>query len=102
MPETYEIYFREQGDSWELIGVAQAGTELVLDFGTLDYNKTYEWRVDATNEYGTTTGDTWNFGTIVLDPPSWNNAGAGIGDNNMVTLRRLVAAANSKIWYEDI
>lgn len=119
--DTYEVYFREQGDDWELVGVAQAGVEWTIEFGTLAYGTTYEWRIDATNEYGTTTGDTWSFTTIAFsmilisyilisggsgagpydDPPGtagtdWN----WTGENNMLAIRRLVAAANDKIWYE--
>lgn len=115
--DTYEIYFREQGDDWSLVGEAQAGIEYVLSFGTLDYGITYEWRIDSTNNFGTTTGDTWNFDTITFNtilPGDSGGAGGGgggggageesspTGENNMITLRRLVAAANSKIWYEDI
>ncbi len=116
--DTYEIYFREQGDAWgDPIGTAQAGVSLVLDFGSIDYSITYEWRVDATNAAGTTTGDTWSFDAIVFAPilpGASGGAGGGgggggsgeesspSGENNMITLRRLVAAANSKIWYEDV
>ena len=103
--DTYEIYYREQGDSWVLIGVAQAGVSYILSFGNIDYGITYEWRIDATNAVGTTTGDTWSFNSIVYDPPVAGASGGGggsSGENNMMTLRRLVAAANNKIWYEDI
>ncbi len=115
--DTYEIYFREQGDDWELVGVAQAGVAYDLSFGSLDYNTTYEWRIDATNSFGTVTGDTWSFDTIVFKPVlagASGGAGGGgggggsgeesspNGENNMITLRRLVAAAANKIWYEDI
>lgn len=115
--DTYEIYFREQGEDWDLIGTAQVGVSYALDFGYINYEKTYEWRVDATNVAGTTTGDTWSFDSIVFDTilsgASGGSGGGGggggtgeesspNGENNMITLRRLVAAANSKIWYEDI
>ncbi len=115
--DTYEIYFREQGDGWSLVGVAQAGVSWVIDFGTLNYDITYEWRVDATNVSGTTTGDTWNFGSIIFAPilpGASGGAGGGgggggsgeesspNGENNMITLRRLVAVAANKFWYEDI
>lgn len=115
--DTYEIYFREQGNAWDLVGVAQAGVSYTLDFGTLDYEITYEWRIDATNTAGTTIGTVWSFGSIVFDPPLAGASGGGggggggggsgeesspNGENNMITLRRLVAAANSKIWYEDV
>lgn len=115
--DTYEVYFREQGDGWGLIGIAQAGVSFTIDFGTLDYGITYEWRIDATNVTGTTTGDTWSFDTItfntILPGASGGSGGGGggggsgeesspNGENNMLTLRRLVAAADNKIWYEDI
>lgn len=114
--DTYEIYFGESG-SEVLIGIAQAEVEFTIDFGTLDYGTTYGWRIDATNEAGTTTGDTWTFSTILFNtilPGSPGGSGGGgggggtgeesspTGENNMITLRRLVAAANSKIWYEDV
>ena len=121
--DTYEVYFRESGGDWVLVGVAQAGLEWTIVFGTLDYETTYEWRIDATNENGTTTGNTWSFGSISYDqlrisyrlisggnrsgpydsPPGtqgtdWEYTGL----NNMITVHRLVVAANSKIWYESI
>lgn len=123
--DTYEIYFRESGDDWELVGEAQAGVEWTIDFGTLNYGTTYEWRIDATNVYGTTTGDTWSFDTLVFSwvlvsyrlLPGGGGAGYGpydsppgtqgtdwewTGESNMLTVKRLVAVANSKVWYESI
>ena len=121
--DTYEVYFRESGDAWVLVGVAQAGLTWTIDFGTLDYGTTYEWRIDATNIYGTTTGNTWSFTTISFDRILISyvlitgGSGAGpyddpvgtegtdwrwTGENNMLTVKRLVAVANSKVWYESI
>jgi hypothetical protein len=121
--DTYEVYFREQGDDWVQVGEAQAGVEWTIDFGTLAYGITYEWRIDATNVYGTTTGDTWSFDTINYDQirvsyrlisggsgqgPYDDPAGVRgtdweyTGESNMMTVKKLVAAANSKIWYESI
>ena len=126
--DTYEVYFREQGDSWVQVGSAQAGVSWTIDFGTLAYGTTYEWRIDATNDTGTTTGDTWTFDTIDFDqirvsyrlisggngygPYDFDAGGnpqgtegtdwAWTGENTMLTVKRLVAAANSKIWYESI
>lgn len=114
--DTYDVYFGETGNV-SLVGSAQAGTEFTIDFGTLAYGTTYEWRIDATNANGTTTGDTWDFNTITFDtilPGAAGGGGGGgggggsgeelspNGENNMITLRRLVAAADNKIWYEDI
>lgn len=123
--DTYEVYFRESGDDWGLVGEAQAGVEWTIDFGTLDYNTTYEWRIDATNVYGTTTGDTWSFDTIDFDririsyrllaggggvghgpyddPPGTQGTDwEWTGENTMLTVKRLIVAANDKIWHEDI
>ena len=121
--DTYEVYFREQGDSWSLVGIAQAGISWAISFGTLVYGTTYEWRIDATNTFGTTTGNTWSFTTIDFDQLRISyrlirgGSGAGpydsppgtkgtdwefTGENNMISVKRLVVAANNKIWYEDI
>jgi len=121
--DTYEVYFRESGDDWELVGVAQAGIEWAIEFGTLAYETIYEWRIDATNVHGTTTGNTWSFTTISFDRilisydllPGGRGAGYGpyddppgiegedwswTGGNAMLAVRRLVVAVDNKIWYE--
>ncbi|MCK5615810.1 hypothetical protein KAR91_78830 [Candidatus Pacearchaeota archaeon] len=121
--DTYEVYFRESGGSWELVGVAQAGLEWTIDFGTLNYGTTYEWRIDATNVYGTTTGDTWSFDSLVFsflrisyvlipggsgagpydDPPGTEGTDwAWTGENTTLTVKRLVVAIDNKIWVEDL
>ena len=126
--DTYEVYFRESGDNWVQVGSAQVGVSWTIDFGTLAYGTTYEWRIDATNDTGTTTGDTWTFDTIDFDqirvsyrlisggngygPYDFDAGGnpqgtegtdwAWTGENTILTVKRLVAAANDKIWYESI
>lgn len=114
--DTYNVYFGESG-SEELVAELQADLEWTIDFGTLAYNTTYGWRIDSVNDFGTTTGDTWTFDTIVFAPPVPGAAGGGggggggggegeesspTGENNMLTLRRLIAAAKNTLWYEDI
>jgi len=96
-------------DAWHFHGEVEA---VFLPQGDV-----FEWRVDATNAFGTTTGSTWTFTSIALDPPlpsgysldfSTNPAGVPTSDgspaggNNMLTIRKLVAAAGNKFWYEDI
>lgn len=121
--DTYEIYFRESGGDWELVGIAQVGVSWDIAFGILDYETTYEWRIDATNVYGTTTGGTWTFGSISYDQirvsyrliSGGNGAGpyddppgtegtdwAWTGLNNMISVRRLVVVAYNKVYYENI
>ena len=110
MAETYSVYF-DSGSGMELIESGITDTELTIAFGPFEYYTGYSWRVDATNEYGTTTGDTWTFTSIKYDPPlpsgiTLNDdgvpTGTPTGENNIVTIRRLVVAANNKIWYEAI
>ncbi|KKN10841.1 hypothetical protein LCGC14_1032460 [marine sediment metagenome] len=121
--DTYNVYFRLQGEDWVEVSSAQAALEWAIVFGTLGYEATYEWRVDATNIAGTTTGDTWSFDSLVFDQLRVSyvlisgGSGAGpyddpagtegtdwrwTGINFMTAIRRLVVAANSKIWYESI
>jgi len=59
---SYNVYFGTDPtpDSGEYKG-NQAGT--TYDPGTLAYNTTYYWRIDAKNSAGTAAGDIWNFTT---------------------------------------
>ena len=107
MAETYDIYFGPTGDL-SLISFDQSGLSVEVPYA-LDYNIEYSWRVDSTNEFGTTTGDTWSFTSIVFAPPlpsgvtldgDGNPTGTPTGVNNMITLKRLVTASNNKIYYE--
>jgi hypothetical protein len=59
----------------------------------LDYNSTYQWRIDSLDDTGTTTGDTWSFTTLTFAPPSLAN---------WPIIKRLCACSNNKFWYEDI
>ena len=119
--DTYDIYFRIQGDSWVEESSAQAAIEWAIVFGTLGYDIIYEWKIESTNIFGTTVGDTWSFDSLVFDEPRISyvliSGGSGAGPyddpagvegtdwswtglNNMMTVRRLVAAARNKIFYE--
>ena len=110
MAETYDIYFGPTGDL-ALISFDQAGLSVEIPYA-LEYNTEYSWRVDATNENGTTTGDMWSFTCLLFDPPFPTGitldygesppvpTGDPTGVNNMVTLKRIVAASNNKVFYE--
>jgi len=82
------------------------------------YNCTYHWRVDAANEFGIAEGDEWTFASISYEPPlptgitlsddegepgggEGTPTGTPTGENNMITVQRLVVAANNKLFYED-
>ncbi len=63
---SYDVYFGTDPtpDSGEYKG-NQSGTS--YNPGTLSYNTTYYWRIDAKNSAGTTTGDIWRL-TTEADP----------------------------------
>ena len=107
MAETYDIYFGPTGDL-ELISFDQEELSIEVPYA-LEYNVEYSWRVDATNEFGTTTGDVWSFTSILYYPPlptgvtldgDGNPTGTPNGLNGMITIKRIVAAANNSIFYE--
>lgn len=76
------------------------------------YDQAWYWRVDAVNDYGTTTGDEWYFTTLIFSPPTpsgitWTDpgnsdghTGQATGLNNMITCKRLVAASDNCLWVE--
>ncbi|MFH1716723.1 MAG: hypothetical protein ABIF19_05185 [Planctomycetota bacterium] len=55
-----EVWLGKPG-AMEKIEPAPAGT--TVSVGPLDFNQTYEWRVDQTGPSGTVTGHTWSFTT---------------------------------------
>ncbi|KKM91271.1 hypothetical protein LCGC14_1230230 [marine sediment metagenome] len=90
--DTYNVYYGPTSGSLPLVSSAQAGTSFSLStYLPLAYGVTRYWRIDSINDAGTTTGDEWSFTTISLNSPV-----------DIVTVGRLVAAANNKIWYESI
>ena len=75
------------------------------------YGKISYWRVDAVNAFGITPGVEWVFTTMLFGPPlptgvtldaEGEPTGTPTGESGMLTVRRLVAAANNKFWYENI
>lgn len=104
--DDYDVYFGLSGNA-TLQSSGQAGTSWAL-VAPLLYNTAYEWRIDANNAVGTTTGDTWTFTALAFAPPVASGGGGGGGEfggsgglNNMVTVKRLVVAAANAIFFED-
>ncbi len=95
--DTFNVYFGESG-SEVLVAEGQdvSDENWAIPLGSLVYGTTYGWRIDAVNINGTTTGDTWTFTTLTFAPP------VPSGKNGMAIIKRLVAAANNKFWYEDV
>jgi hypothetical protein len=70
---------------------------------TLEYDTTYYWFVRKIIEDVETDSDIWSFSTISLQPPVPSThpvSGLLTGNNGMVTIRRLVACSNNKVFYE--
>jgi len=117
---SYNVYYGENEEGLTLVSEGQSETSFTItgiDYGSpFEYVVSRAWRIDAINEYGTTTGDVWTFTTIKLNPPlatglsldsGGGNEGTGTtgtptGENNIITIKRLVVAAANTIWYEDI
>ena len=125
--DTYNVYYGDTSGNLTLVSEGQVGTSLTVTGITLGspygYVTTRYWRIDSINDIGTTTGDEWSFTTIGFhrlrvsyelisggsgngpyDTPTPGVEGTDFrytGENNMITVRRLVAAANNKIWIED-
>jgi hypothetical protein len=88
MAETYNVYWGT--DPGGLQQIASGLTEPVCSPPLpLDYSTIYYWRVDAVDEGGTTTGDVWQFTTLVFKPPS-----------EYTLQRRLIVAAKNSLFVE--
>ena len=86
---SHDVYFGTDStpDETEFKG-NQAGT--TYEPGTMDANTTYYWRIDEKNQYGTTTGDVWNFTT----------AGGGTGSGaTPVAEFRVIPTSGWDIYY---
>lgn len=134
--DTYNVYYGDTSGNLSLVSSAQEGLFFTVTGITLGspygYLITRYWRIDSTNDSGTTEGDEWSFTTLRLRPPGptyqyggfyfqllVNGDGdwgipppVGVEDTDYVvvtylpnfisTTRRLVGVADSKVWYEDI
>ncbi|MBL0063069.1 MAG: T9SS type A sorting domain-containing protein [bacterium] len=63
---SYEVFIGAGEPYWSL-GTVTTTSIIIPD--VLNYETAYEWRVDATNQYGTTTGTVWHFTTVLAPPP---------------------------------
>ena len=67
---TYQVYF----DTENPPAFLENTTNTSIDLGDLEYNTTYYWSVNATDDSDYWTGDPWKF-TTMLDPHPTANAG---------------------------
>ncbi|KKK68799.1 hypothetical protein LCGC14_2940420 [marine sediment metagenome] len=107
MANTYNVYFGLPGNLIQ-IATEQAGLSIIVP-AVLAYNIVYNWRVDTVTETETITGDVWSFTALQYAPPlptgvtldgDGNPTGTPNGLNNMTTLKRIVVAADNKVFYE--
>jgi len=96
-PETsYDVYF-----GTTLPGAPSANvTETSYSPGLLANGTTYQWRIDARNAAGITTGDVWTFTTLYTvtptpEPPSSPNPADGATGIDLQPTLTWVAGANS-------
>ncbi len=72
-------------------------------------NTTYYWQVHVANTQGWSESAIWSFTTRNFAPPAPTASTSPVsgesylsGENNMLTVRRLIAAARNRIYYEDV
>ena len=112
--DTFDVYYGTTSGSLTLVSSAQAGTIFtiwgVTSGSPFDYAVTRYWRIDSTNDAGTTTGEEWSFTSMTFDPPVPNppvpdpddpNPPEPVFDPNFIrTTQRLTLAAGHQFWYE--
>jgi len=113
---TYNVYFGDTSGDLSLIVKGSESAEfaaliLLTAVGLADYNTSYYWRVDTVNQFGITAGDEWTFTSISFCPPlpfgmtlddEGNPTGNPTGENNVMIIKRLIAAAKNAVYYESI
>ncbi|MCJ7828913.1 MAG: hypothetical protein MUP81_04145 [Dehalococcoidia bacterium] len=114
----YDVYYGLTSGSLVKVSSAQAGTSFTVKGATsgspYGYVISRSWRIDSIGS-DTVTGDVWTFTTITFDPvlPTGITivvtdgvpaaTGTATGENNIVTMKRLVAiTGNNDLWFETI
>ncbi len=111
-----DVYFKKDNSDFgedDLLGglvdaVLNSSWQIV---GGVDYNSTYYWQIQAaaSGDGELSSSSVRSFTSLLFAPPlptgitldgDGNPTGTPTGVNNMATLKRLVVASNSKIWYE--
>lgn len=87
---TYYVYFGKAGEM-ELVIAGGSDPEYDIPYATLEYGIEYEWRVNVQDDFGLSHGPTWSFIATPFFAPT-----------DISAIKRLIVAADSKIFYEDI
>jgi len=118
MGVTYNVYMGTESCNLTKIldtspFATMATSYLATVVGNAIYKTDYYWRVDTVNDFGITEGDEWTFKTILFNPPltsgmsfgggdNYDFTGTPNGENNMITVRWLVAIAKDALFYEEL
>lgn len=112
--DTFDVSIGDTTDDLTKVSSAQAGTSYVLTDSDMDNywdaGEFFYWRIDATNDAGTTTGDEWNCVTkkgALKDPRIWfsevddfDDFEAGVKDADSFSLT--IPATNEIRWIESL
>jgi len=79
--DSYDVYFSKVGQIYWPIKLGSTSNTYFLLPSSLYTSENYNWRVDAVNESGTTTGDMWYFTTQPV--AGWIRAGFSLGDEGV-------------------
>jgi len=99
---SHDVYFGTNSSSLPLVSSAQTAT--TYDTGTMSNNTTYYWRINERNAGGTTTGQLWNFITIVAAPgqassPSPTSGATGVSITNDLSWTAGSGATSSDVYF---
>ena len=111
--DSYRVLYGTLSGFLSEVGTTSDLSMVLVEGNFSVYGKISYWQVVAINENGTTPSDEWYFTTmnfapvlptgVTLDHSGGEGGvptGTATGENNMITVRRLVAAARNKIFYE--
>lgn len=99
--DSHDVYFGTDPDPSGNFQGNQVPT--TFDPGTLTQGTTYYWRIDEVNTFGTTTGDVWNFTTLlVVAAGKAINPVPGNGSENVAELQILSWTAGAGAVTHDV
>lgn len=88
--DDYEVYFGPTG-SMVLVETGYGTMSLTISDDMI-LGQEYSWRIDGNDGVNVVTGSVWTFTIEAFLPPS----------TNLASIKRLIAASNNELWYEDI
>lgn len=105
--DLFAIYLKAGDSNFggdDLLQSGRTSLDIQILWG-LSYNTLYYWQVLATSTAEDLLDSAiWTFTTMPFLPPTPSVDGSGnpTGESNMMTIKRLIAAARNRIYYEDL